>query len=325
MTGRDAGIDTSLANVWKSWYSFRKGKRNSAAITEFEYYLERNLGQLHEDLQNGNYKHERYVYFTAHDTKPRKISVASVRDRVVHRMLYDYLTPIWDKTFIPDAWSCRRDKGLAGAIDRAESFMHKYPNAWVWRADIKKMFDSIDHDIMKQLLRRRVHDPKALWLLDDVIDSYTSKIIQPWSEGDRVGLPIGNLTSQIMSNIYLNEFDRFIVHELRPLAYLRYGDDWLCFTPDQQTATAIRDRALLQIGSLKLKVNKNVDFTTPTRKGVSYLGVNIWSTGHYLQPSVRARIASRLTKENATSYRSLVELHDKPKWLRNVDWLLADK
>lgn len=106
------------------------------------------------------------------DNKRRDIAVASVRDRVVHRLLYDYLVPIWDKTFIYDAWSCRQGKGLHAAIERAQQCMRKYPDYWLWRADITKLFDSVDKPTMKQLLKRRVSDSKALWLLDEVLDSY---------------------------------------------------------------------------------------------------------------------------------------------------------
>ena len=179
MTGKDSDIDLSLSNIWQSWYNFRKGKRSSPAILEFEYYLEKNLLRLCSDLNNSRYRHGGYTYFRVTDTKPRDISIASVRDRVVHRLLYDYLVPIWDKTFIYDAWSCRKNKGLQGAINRAQSFAIKYPKYYVWRADIKKMFDSIDHAMMKQLIQRRVKSKNVLWLIDEVIDSYNALASQP--------------------------------------------------------------------------------------------------------------------------------------------------
>ena len=108
----------------------------SIAIIEVEYYLERNLRQLHADVNNGSYRHGDYDRFVVHDMKPREIAIANGRDRVVHRLLYDYLVPIWDKTFIYDAWSCRENKGLLGGIERAQTFMVRYPEAWVWQADI---------------------------------------------------------------------------------------------------------------------------------------------------------------------------------------------
>src|SRR3990167_7988871 len=174
MTGSTSDIDVSLSNIWRTWWAFRAGKRASAAITAFEYELENNLWQLHHELTAGSYRHRGYTHFVVHDTKPRLIAVANVRDRVVHRLLYDYLVPIWDKTFIYDAWSCRKGKGLHRAIERAQSFMRRYPDAWLWRADIKKLFDSVDKNKLKLLLRKRINDPTALRILDKTIDSYSS-------------------------------------------------------------------------------------------------------------------------------------------------------
>src|SRR3990167_7098857 len=174
MTGRISDIDLSLANIWRSWWNFRRGKRASTAITEFAFYLEQNLYKLHQELINGEYRHGDYEHFIVRDNKRREIAVANVRDRVVHRLLYDYLVPIWDKTFIYDAWSCRKNKGLYGAIDRAQLFMKTYYSGWVWRTDIIKFFDSVNQSTLKRLLRRRVHDPAALWLLDEVINSYNA-------------------------------------------------------------------------------------------------------------------------------------------------------
>ena len=202
----------------------------------FQYYLEPYIGQLHNDLLSGAYKHGKYTYFTVQDSKRRDIAVATVRDRVVHRLIYDHLIPVWDKTFIFDAWSCRNDKGQHKAIERAAVFMQDRNNSWVWRADITKFFDSVDQKTLFDSIKRRATCPEAMWLIDEVITSYHK------NEPGR-GMPIGNLTSQIFANIYLNEFDRFMVHTLKPKAYLRYGDDWLCFTESKTDALFIRNAA----------------------------------------------------------------------------------
>lgn len=138
----------------------------------FEYALEQNLLGLHKELNGGVYLHGSYRIFTVCDNKKRVISVAPIRDRVVHRLIYNYLVPIYDKTFIFDAWSCRVGKGLLGAIERAQKFLSVHPDSYVWRADIKKFFDSVDHGTLIQLLARRIYDPKALWLLQEIISSF---------------------------------------------------------------------------------------------------------------------------------------------------------
>ena len=187
-------IDLGLGSVWRAWFDFRKGKRMSEEMHEFQYHLEAHLVQLHEDLNNGSYKHGPYRSFTVCDNKRREISVSSVRDRVVHRLLYDYLIPIWDKTFVYDAWSCRKGKGLLAAIERTQDFLKSYPNAYVGRADVKKFFDNVDQRVLFELLKRRVKDRKTLLLIREVLKSYQSPRAG-------VGMPIGNLTSQIFSNI----------------------------------------------------------------------------------------------------------------------------
>lgn len=166
-------IDLSLANIWKSWYKFRKGKRRTRELEHFQYFLEKNLYELHIELSQEKYRHGGYNKFTVIDNKRREISVASIRDRIVHRLLYEYLVEIYDKTFIFDVWSCRKGKGLIGAIERTQEFLNKYPSSFVWRADIKKFFDNIDHQTLIEILSFRISDKEASWLLKEVVGSYS--------------------------------------------------------------------------------------------------------------------------------------------------------
>jgi len=317
MTG-NSSIDTSVTNVWRSFVAFRRGKRPSRAIIEFEGELLENILALADSLQTGSYRHGSYSHMIVNDNKRRDIAVASVRDRVIHRMLYDYLVPIWDKTFIYDAWSCRKNKGLHGAIERAQLFMRSYPNAWVWRADITKMFDSIDKNKLKLLLRKRIDDPTALLILDEVIDSYCSY------ENSR-GIPIGNLTSQILANIYLNEFDRFMKHVLKPFAYLRYGDDWLCFAGSCNELENIREEAKKFLDTeLGLSIHPRIDLIKPVNRGVSYLGVDIWPNGRRVDKAARLKLNANLSVRNASSYKSLLAHHQSKKYLKRFEWTMSE-
>jgi len=142
---------------------------------------------LHFNLNSGRYKHGGYKKFIVTDNKRRQISVASVRDRVVHRLLYEYLNKIYDKTFIYDAWSCRKNKGLIAAIERTQKFLRKYKNSFIWRADIRKFFDNADHQILLKILFLRVKDTKAMNIIREIIVSYSapirereSKSAAPW-------------------------------------------------------------------------------------------------------------------------------------------------
>lgn len=170
--GSSAFIDVGLANVWRSWFSFRKGKRKTAELHEFQYRLEENLLELFCDLNTGRYCHGGYKKFIVSDNKRREISVASIRDRVVHRLVYDFLTPIYDKTFIYDAWSCRVSKGLLGAIERAQDFMCRYPLSYIWKADVQKFFDSVDQKTLLKILSFRIKDAKSYRLIQQIIGSF---------------------------------------------------------------------------------------------------------------------------------------------------------
>lgn len=261
--GNSDSINFSLSNIFRSWYRFRRGKRTSSEILTYQYSLEDNLYQLSKDLNNQTYRHGSYDHYTVEDSKKRDIAVAGIRDRVVHRLMYDYLTPVWDKTFIFDAWSCRKDKGLHQAVARSQKFMSIYSKGWFWRSDITKFFDSVDQATLLKILERRVFCPRALWLAQDILSSYHK-------HNPGQAMPIGNLTSQIFANIYLNEFDRYMVHSLKPNAYLRYGDDWLCFANTEADLNKIRDQALHFLSAtLQLNVSKKIDSIKPVYKGFS--------------------------------------------------------
>lgn len=312
-------IDTSMQAVWRAWQAFRQGKRPSEELMRFQFQLEPHLFSLHHDLQQGTYYHGNYNYFVVHDPKRREIAVASIRDRVMHRLLYDYLLGVWDKSFIYDAWNCRPGKGLLGAVERASFFSKRYRHGWIWRSDIRKFFDSVDHETLKFLLGTKLcRTPRVTTLLDTVIDSYDAG-----STGR--GLPIGNLTSQIFANIYLNEFDQFVLHTLRPLGYVRYGDDFVLWCPDEAAAREAQVVGTQFLGDyLALSVNEKHDCVQPASKRLRYLGVEIWPTGRRLQTSVQRRITRKLTLENLSSYESLTALHMPPRYRRRLRWQKLD-
>jgi retron-type reverse transcriptase len=168
-------LDVSILNLWYAWRKFRKGKRRSAELEEFAYYLENNLFCLADELNDDSYRHGGYRVFYVMDNKKRRIAVASIRDRVVHRLLYEYLVPIYDPTFIADVWSCRKKKGLFGAIERTQKLLHQYPESFVWRSDVVKFFDNVDPEVLFELLRKRISDGRALRILREVIDSSLSR------------------------------------------------------------------------------------------------------------------------------------------------------
>lgn len=190
----------SPENLFNAWANFRHDKRKRLDIQEFEIKLEENIFKLHRELKDGSYRHGSYKPFYIHDPKQRLIHKAIVGDRVVHHAIYSILNPIFEPTFIANSFSCRIGKGTHKGVKalakilRKVSKNNKYP-CFALKCDIKKFFDSIDHEVLLIILSKRIKDERAMSLLTKIVGSFKG------------GMPIGNLTSQIFANIYMSEFD----------------------------------------------------------------------------------------------------------------------
>lgn len=316
MTGKEV-IDLGLSNIYRSFFEYRKGKKPSIDLDNFQYNLERELFALWKDLNANSYRHGGYRKFLVCDNKKREISVASIRDRVVHRLIYDYLTEIYDKSFIYDAWSCRRNKGLIGAIERTQIFMKKHAKGFVWRADVRKFFDNVYHNVLLEILQFKITDKKTIYLLEEVIASFHIK--------NGKGIPIGNLTSQIFSNIYLNEFDRYVKYTLKCKAYVRYGDDFVVFNENKDQLTLIREKAIYFIANrLKLTMHTQNNFIIKTKQGLKFLGVRIFPEGRRLSKRNSNGIIRKLELKNVASYSGMIRKHSNVKAIKEFQWMLVN-
>ncbi len=299
MTGYGS-IDISVANLWHSYCEYQKGKKRTYEFHDFTYNLEAELFTLHDDLADRSYQPGKYRYFEVTDNKKRTISVAPLRDKIVHRLIYDYLVKIYDKTFIYDAWSCRKGKGLHKAIARAQYFLMKYSDCNVWRCDVKKFFDSVSHKILLEIIKFRIKDTVSLALIEKNIKSYDL--------GNGRGMPIGNLTSQIFANIYLNEFDRYIKHGLKPLAYLRYGDDFIILARNREKLETLRLLAIKFLeNKLCLRTNFKNDIIIKARWGLYFLGSVIYPSDLVLSLRNKKRIVEKLNLRNVASYYGIIK------------------
>lgn len=319
MMGNES-IDLGLKNIWKTWFEFKKGKRLTSELYDFQYHLEQNLYSLFKDLNNGAYHHGSYRKFVICDNKRREISVASVRDRLVHRLIYDYLNKIYDKTFIYDVWSCRLGKGLLATIERTQTFLQCYPRSYIWKVDVKKFFDSVDQEILLKILSFKIRDDITFSLLKEVIDSFSAIFAK------RVGIPIGNLTSQIFANIYLNELDRFMKHELSPKAYLRYGDDFILIEGDLEKLKIFRIKTTDFLeGELKLQINPKSDKIFKVPHGLKFLGLKLWSYNRTLNRRNLSRTRKKLKMDNISSYSGLLMKNGSSKQMKYFNWLVSAK
>ncbi|UCE08222.1 MAG: RNA-dependent DNA polymerase, partial [bacterium] len=222
----------SFENLLVAAQQAGQGKGKKKNVMRFNFVREDNLVQIQQELINKTYQPGAYHAFRIFDPKPRLISAADFRDRVVHHALCNIIEPIFNKGFIFDCYANRKGKGTHAGIRRAQAFLRG--NRFVLKCDIKKYFPSIDHEILKQEIRRKIADPETLWLIDTIIDgSNEQEFVYDFFPGDdlftsqerRKGLPLGNLTSQFFANLFLSRFDHFVKERLKVKYYARYVDD----------------------------------------------------------------------------------------------------
>ena len=261
----------SVDNLLISWKEFLRGKKKRKDIAEFSVNLMDNILDLHQELTNKTYHHGGYYAFKINDPKPRDIHKASVRDRLLHHAIYRILYPYFDRKFICDSYSCRINKGTHKAINRFREFSYKVSKnntrtCWVLKCDIRKFFANIDHKILTEILDKYIENENVLWLLNEVISSFASF-------KDGVGLPLGNLTSQLLVNIYMNEFDQFVKHKLKNKYYVRYCDDFVILSEHREWLELIIPSIKLFLKeSLGLELHPNKISIKTLASGADFLG-----------------------------------------------------
>lgn len=277
----------TIESVFQAWDEFKIGKKKKNDVQLFERNLEDNLFILYNALKNKTYHHGDYSEFYVHDPKKRHIHKAPVADRVIHHLLYTYLYKLFDKTFIYDSYSCRLNKGTHRGVGRLETFTRKvsrnYTNTcWVLKCDISKFFANVDHETLLKLLSKKVKDKDILSLLAEIIDSFHS------DSGDGKGIPLGNLTSQVFANVYMNELDQFVKQELKVKYYIRYADDFLFISENKnQLKSYINPLTEFLSGSLKLEMHPKKTIFRRLEWGIDFLGYIVLP--HYILPKTKTK------------------------------------
>lgn len=274
----------SIENLFAAWRAFAKGKRNRIDVVAFEMHLEDRLFELHDRLVSGEWQHGPYEMFTVRDPKPRVIHKASVEDRIVHHALVRVIEPVFDCSFIYDSWSCRRGKGTHGAVSRLCSQLRKVAQetrkpVWVLKVDVRKYFASVDQEVLLRLVRKKIHDPALLKLITCVVLSY------------RRGIPLGNLTSQLFANVYLDPFDHFVKERLRPFVYLRYCDDMVFIHSDKDwLRCCLCDIEQYLSRVLYLELHPQKISLKPWHHGIDWLGHIVYPDRVMMRASTKRRI-----------------------------------
>jgi retron-type reverse transcriptase len=276
-----------------AWKEFSKGKRSKEDVALFEMNLENNLFDLHRFLASGNWRPDPYVVFFVHDPKLRKIHKATVRDRVLYQAVYRSLYQIFDSGFIYHSFSSRDTKGTHAGVSSFEKYIRQvsanYTNSgYALKCDIRKFFDSIDHNVLFDLVKKKITDEDVLSLIRKIIDSF--------STFPGKGLPLGNVTSQLFANVYMNELDQYAKRELKAKCYVRYCDDFGIIAESKEyledcvekMKLFCKNRLLLDIHPRKISIRK-------INQGVDFLGYVILPHRRVLRTNTRTRVIRKLT------------------------------
>lgn len=288
----------STKNLFGAWREFQKGKMRKDDVLAFAERAEYHLLKLHHDLANGAYRHGQYIRFFVHDPKRREISKASVRDRVLHHAICRVITPIFDARFIFDSYSSRKGKGTLAAINRFEKFAWKLSRnntrtVWVLKCDVRKFFDSVDHDILTCLLGKYILCPQTLNLLRDVVQSFE---IQKGK-----GIPLGNLTSQLFSNAYLDCLDQYVKRALQVKHYVRYADDMFALNVSREYLEEIFSRIKsFAREELELEFHKDKIIFQKWHQGVDALGYVSFPYHRILRTKTKQRMFRKISVSKQT-------------------------
>jgi len=320
----------SMENLCEAWQEFIRGKRKRKDVQEFMLRLGDEIANLHEDLMSGRYAHGDYQHFRINDPKPRDIHKATVRDRLLHHAIHRKLYPFFAALFVPDSFSCQTGKGLHRALGRFEILARKVSRndartCWILKCDIRKFFASIDHGILMETLRGRISNSRLLDLLERVIRSFETR--------PGKGIPLGNLTSQLFANIYLNELDQFVKHVLHMKYYARYADDFVFMSCDRSELLNCLPRvAAFLSGPLALSPHPDKVFIKTLASGVDFLGWVHFPHHRVPRTKTKRRMANRVcqnpNRQSVESYLGLLSHGDAyriSRRLQNLWWLLAIK
>lgn len=301
-----------FAELVTAYFDCRANKRNKPSSLAFEQDLERNLVVLYDELQSGAYRPGPSICFVITRPKPREVWAAAFRDRVVHHLLYNRIAPRFYRSFIADSSACIPGRGTLYAAKRLEAKVRSITQtwsrpAWYLKCDLTNFFVSIDKQILQALLAARVTEAWWLQLAETILFHDPRPSVQLHSPPPRLalipphkslfnqpahrGLPIGNLSSQFFGNVYLDELDQFIKHQIRARHYIRYVDDFVLLheSPAWLNAARAEIEAFLPV-ALAAQLNPRKTILQPVARGIDFVG-------HLLKPW--RRIIRRRTANEA--------------------------
>ena len=279
----------SIENLQLADAKARKGKLNQYGVKAHDKNSDANILSLHKMLTHKTYKTSDYTMFLIHDPKEREVyRLPYFPDRITHHAIMNILEPIFVSTFTNDTYSCIKGKGIhAAARSVCKALLDISGTEYCLKLDVKKFYPSIDHAILKNLIRRKIKDPDLLWLLDGIIDSAK-------------GLPIGNYLSQYFANFYLTYFDHWIKEVKGVKYYFRYADDLVILSDNKpylhQLLSDIKEYLDKE---LKLIVKGNYQIFPVEARSIDFVGYRFYHTHTMLRKSIKKSFCRMLKKRKS--------------------------
>lgn len=285
-----------------------KSKKSKKSVQKFLNNKDELITKLINDLKTGKYKTSEYRTFTIFEPKQRIIyKLPLYPDHILHHALINILGPIWQSSFINDSYACIPGRGLLSASQRTMVFMRR--NKYVLQCDVRKFFPSINHEIMKNIVKRKIHDRRLVRVISEVIDSV----------GGEKNLPIGNLTSQWMGNVYMNELDMFVKHKLRWRDYIRYCDDF-CLYGNDKAQLHLMQAEIEKFLATHLDMVLSKSNVKRTEDGVSFIGYRHFKKFILIRKNTAQRLKKRIVNIirhkdfNPKSIGQMAALYGWTKW-----------
>lgn len=282
-------------NVQKAYNKAKKCKRYRKDVLIFTKDKEENLETIRNDILGLTYEPSEYQYFKVYEPKERRIMALPFYDRVIQHAINNVLEPIFNQRFISHSYACRKGKGMHAASDTLQKWLYEWQKfhpdepLYAIKADIHHYFQSINHEILKAEIRKVIKDTGALVLIDRIIDHNGHM-------PDGIGIPVGNLTSQLFANIYLNKLDQYIKHTLGVDKFERYMDDFIILSPDkEQLRYWLADIERFLRDELKLELNPKTTILA-AKNGIDFVGYKHRATHRKVRPDSIKRI-KRTIKE----------------------------
>lgn len=292
----------NVNNLYLAEKKARRGKGGRDEIMKFVEKLDDNIMLLNKELADGSYRTGKYYHFTIYEPKSRFISRLPYRDRVVHHAILNVMESFFVKSFISSSYSCIKGRGIHKCLRDLKSYLcNREGTKYCLKLDIRKFYPSVDHDVLKELLRKKIKDPELLLLLDDIIDSI-------------VGLPLGSYTSQWLGNFYLNEFDHWMKETKAVQYYQRYCDDMVILHSDKNYLHTLRvDIQSYLKNNLRLELSNFQVFPTAVR-GIDFVGYVCFPSHVKLRKSIKREFKRMLSK-----YPNKKSMASYKGWLMHAD------